>query len=94
MTTDIKAYMRTLGENAKHAARAMLRANTGLKNAALIASAEAIEANRSDILKANALDMQKASENGLEAALLDRLELNDKRIDTMIENLHQVAALH
>jgi glutamate-5-semialdehyde dehydrogenase len=93
MTTDIKAYMRTLGENAKHAARAMLRANTGLKNAALIASAEAIEANRSDILKANALDMQKASENGLEAALLDRLELNDKRIDTMIENLHQVAAL-
>lgn len=90
---DVKAYMLTLGQQARKASRAMAAADTGVKNKALIATAEALDDARESLLAANAIDMAKGRENQLDEALLDRLELTSERIDGMIEGLHQVAAL-
>ena len=90
---NIDQYMQTLGERARSASRAMSSASTGDKNAALLAIARHLEASRSALIEANATDLAAAQANGLEAALLDRLELTDARIDAMLEGLEQVAAL-
>ena len=91
--TDVAAYMRELGLRARKASRQMASANTGQKNAALAAIADALLASRASLLDANRKDMDAGRDNGLDAALLDRLELNDERIDGMAEGLRQVAAL-
>jgi len=90
---DVKHYMTTVGQNARQASRAMAAANTGTKNNALVATAGAIERARDALLAANRQDMDNGRANGLDAALLDRLELTESRIDDMIAGLHQVAAL-
>ncbi|WP_031432387.1 glutamate-5-semialdehyde dehydrogenase [Methylomarinum vadi] len=90
---DIKAYMSQLGEKARNASRELGRADTGRKNLALIKIAEAIEGNREQLARENQKDLAAGRENGLEAALLDRLELKPGTIDSMIEGLKQVAAL-
>lgn len=86
-------YMQTLGSQARVASRAIARASTQDKNAALLAIAAAISEQRSALKAANALDMARGQENGLDPALLDRLELTDARIDGMLEGLQQVATL-
>ena len=91
--TDVAAYMRELGLRARKASREMARADSGKKNTALSAIADALLASRASLLAANAQDMEAGRKNGLDAALLDRLELNDERIDGMAEGLRQVAAL-
>ncbi len=90
---NIKAYMQTLGSQARDASRIIAAADTALKNTALLAIADALSDGRDKLLAANAVDMQNGSANGLDAALLDRLELNAPRIDAMIEGLQQVAEL-
>ncbi|MGB2271718.1 MAG: glutamate-5-semialdehyde dehydrogenase [Pseudomonadales bacterium] len=85
--------MQTLGERARAASRAMSSASTGDKNAALLAIARQLEASRPALIEANATDLAAAQANGLEAALLDRLELTHARIDAMLEGIEQVAAL-
>jgi len=90
---DIQQYMNEVGRNARAAARKVAAATTGVKNAALLAIAEALLADRTKLIAANKLDMQKGRESGLDAALLERLELDDQRIDAMVEGLRQVAAL-
>jgi glutamate-5-semialdehyde dehydrogenase len=90
---DVKAYMAQVGQHARAASRVMAKANTGVKNRALLAIASAIEASRDALMSANRQDMASGKANGLDAALLDRLELTPARIDAMIEGLHQVAAL-
>ncbi|WP_349431419.1 glutamate-5-semialdehyde dehydrogenase [Methylomarinum sp. Ch1-1] len=90
---DIKAYMGQLGQQARKASREMGRADTGKKNLALIKIAEAIAANREQLSIENQKDLRAGQENGLEAALLDRLELKPSTIDAMTEGLKQVAAL-
>ncbi|WP_438951270.1 glutamate-5-semialdehyde dehydrogenase [Porticoccus sp.] len=90
---DLKSYMQQLGQQARTASRVIAATSTEAKNAALLAIAKALDANRSSVLKANALDIQKGRDNNLDAALLDRLELNDARVDAMIEGLRQVAEL-
>ncbi len=90
---NIKAYMQTLGSQARYASRIIAAADTALKNTALLAIADALSDGRDKLLAANAVDMQNGSANGLDAALLDRLELNAPRIDAMIEGLQQVAEL-
>jgi glutamate-5-semialdehyde dehydrogenase len=92
-TDSIESYMRNLGVQARHASREIARASTGQKNAALIAIAEAIDASRASLLAANAEDLKAGRAKQLDAALLDRLELTDARIDGMIEGLRQVATL-
>lgn len=90
---DVPAYMQALGQAARHAASELRRADTGLKNRALFAIADRLKAARARILDANAADLQRGRENGLESALLDRLALDDVRVSSMIEGLHHVAAL-
>ena len=90
---DIKLYMQQLGQQARAASRVVAATTTDIKNAALLAIAEALDANRQQVLAANAIDLKNGRTNGLDAALLDRLELNDARIDAMVEGLHQVAEL-
>ena len=90
---NVAEYMQTLGQQARAASRAMARASTNDKNRALLAIADEITRQRDALRAANAEDMERGRTNGLDAALLDRLELTDGRIDTMIEGLQQVATL-
>lgn len=90
---NVQKYMIELGENARAAARLVAKADTNLKNQALLAMADAIDSSRPALQSANAKDLENGRINGLDAAMLDRLELTDKGIDTMIEGLRQVATL-
>lgn len=90
---NVEEYMIGLGENARDAARLIAKADTNLKNQALLAMADAIDGNRPALREANLLDLENGRNNGLDDAMLDRLELTDARIDTMIEGLRQVASL-
>lgn len=90
---EVAQYMTRLGEQARAASRLVARADTGSKNKALLAMAEAIDAQREALAEANRKDMEHGRGKGLDSALLDRLELTPARIDGMIEGLRQVAAL-
>ena len=90
---DITTYMQDLGIAARESSRVLARVGTAVKNNALLAIASRLNDGRHNLLAANALDMENGRGNNLDAALLDRLELNDERIDDMIEGLNQVAAL-
>ena len=91
--TDIDGYMADLGRRARAASRALARASTSAKNQALTAIAGAIDASRAILSDANRQDLEAGAAKGLDDALLDRLELTPARIDTLIEGLHQIAAL-
>jgi len=93
MKLDVRAYMRGLGETAREASRLLGRAETAAKNAALLAIADAIVAERERLVAENRKDLEAGRQRGLDAALLDRLELSDARIDSMAEGLRQIAAL-
>ncbi|MEJ2345733.1 MAG: glutamate-5-semialdehyde dehydrogenase [Gammaproteobacteria bacterium] len=90
---DVHAYMAAVGRQARAAARAMARADSAAKNAALEAMADALERSREALRSANVQDLEAGRQGGLSAALLDRLELTDARIDAMAAGLRQVAAL-
>jgi len=90
---DIVAYMRSLGAAARQASRVIARASTGVKNAALQAIHDELERDRASVLAANERDVTAGKANGLDAALLDRLALDDARFDGMLEGLRQVIAL-
>jgi len=90
---EVTEYMTKLGQQARKAGREMSKANSGKKNLALLKIAEALANNKETLVSENQKDLIAGKNNGLDAALLDRLELNLKGIDSMIEGLHQVAAL-
>lgn len=90
---DIKKYMLELGQHARASAGLMARATTAQKNSALNAIAENILKHRGALTKANEKDLKTAKEKNLESALVDRLELTNARIDSMVEGLHQIANL-
>jgi glutamate-5-semialdehyde dehydrogenase len=90
---EIALYMREKGRRARTASRAMARADTGTKNACLFALADLIIAESAEILAANAKDMRAGKNANLDAALLDRLELNTGRINAMADGVRQVAGL-
>ena len=82
-----------VAEQAKSARAVIATASTQTKNSALLAIKEAMAASRLSILQANLKDLDAGRNQGLDAALLDRLELNDARIDGMIEGVEQIIAL-
>ncbi len=90
---DVKSYMQTVGKQAREASRAIARADTNQKNSALLAIAAAIRRDAVKLLEANARDMEQARASGLDAALLDRLQINEKGVAGMAEGLEQIAAL-
>lgn len=88
--------MKTLIESAaaaKAAGTAVAQLTTEQKNAALLAMADALEANCDEILAANAADMDRERANGMSSDMLDRLMLNEKRVADMALGLRQVAEL-
>ncbi|HSC80209.1 MAG TPA: glutamate-5-semialdehyde dehydrogenase [Chitinolyticbacter sp.] len=90
---DIQHYMQDVGRRARAASRAMAKADTAAKNKALNAIADAIVRDAALLTAANEQDMTQARADGLEPALLDRLQLTDKTIATMAEGLRQIASL-
>ncbi|MBE9395991.1 glutamate-5-semialdehyde dehydrogenase [Pontibacterium sp. N1Y112] len=90
---NVEEYMIELGQQARDAARLIAKAATGTKNEALLAMADAIDNSRDALQSANQKDLDNGRANGLDDAMLDRLELTPARIDTMIEGLRQVAGL-
>ncbi|MDQ6998688.1 MAG: glutamate-5-semialdehyde dehydrogenase [Mariprofundus sp.] len=91
--TDAVTIMTALGKHAKAAGKLMRVADTCAKNDALVLAAAVMRRDMPEILAANAMDMQAADENNLDAALKDRLLLNGERVDAIAEGLEQVAAL-
>ncbi len=90
---DIKRYMQEVGQRARAAARAMSRAETAAKDAALMAMAAEIERQTDALIAANKKDIDAGKAQGLDFAMLDRLELNGARIKAIAEGLRQIAAL-
>ena len=75
-SVDVLAYMREVGRRARAAARLLARAETAAKDAALLAMAAEIECQASILIAANRKDIDVGKQQGLDAAMLDRLELN------------------
>nr|VFJ91186.1 MAG: glutamate-5-semialdehyde dehydrogenase [Candidatus Kentron sp. H]VFJ92217.1 MAG: glutamate-5-semialdehyde dehydrogenase [Candidatus Kentron sp. H]VFJ98880.1 MAG: glutamate-5-semialdehyde dehydrogenase [Candidatus Kentron sp. H] len=90
---NIETYMEDVGRQARAAARALARTTTRAKNTALSASADALLSQRPSLRAANGKDLAAGRDRGLDAALLDRLELTDARIEAMAEGLTEIAAL-
>ena len=90
---EIAIQMNVLGRAAVFAARALAQATTESKNEALKGAARAIRARKPEILEANRLDMDQARARDLSGALLDRLMLDDKRIESMARGIEEVIAL-
>ncbi len=90
---NLDEVMSELGRRARSAANLLAFAAPEKKTAALLAAADAMDQRRIAILAANAEDMKAAEGKGISKAFLDRLLLNDKRIDGMIEGLRSIAAL-
>jgi glutamate-5-semialdehyde dehydrogenase len=82
-----------MGDRAVIAAREMAKLSAKKKNSILEAMADEITAQKETIQAANARDVSAGREAGLSAAMLDRLELTDARIDAMVKGLLDVAAL-
>ena len=93
MTESVLDYMTRLGRAAREASRVLVRASTAQKNHALQAAANALDAARAELTAANELDLAAARASDLEPAMVDRLALTPKVIDSMIEGLRQVATL-
>ena len=89
----VSETVQAIGQSARAAARILSSASTGQKNQALRAIARAIESDAGALLKGNTLDLKRSQSAGLDAALLDRLELNRARIEAMAAGLEQVASL-
>ena len=90
---NIVDYMAELGEQARAASRTIATVSRGIKDAALLAIAGQLEKNSEALQAANKIDLDAGRAKGLEAALLDRLELTNAGIASMAEGCRQVAAL-
>ena len=93
MQQSIEQYMQTVGQQAREASQILSSAPTKIKNAALQAIYNSLQAQQAEILAANQIDMQKGRDNQLDSALLDRLELTPTRFAGMLEGLQDVIAL-
>jgi glutamate-5-semialdehyde dehydrogenase len=96
VVTDVAEARRSVAElcrTAREASRALAALPTGVKDAALLAIADALEARVPEILEANARDMEAGRAAGLDAALLDRLALDPGRVQSMAAGVRTIAAL-
>lgn len=92
-TETIEQNVRTIGRKAREASAHMAKANSEAKNKALLEIARLIREGKESLRAANLADLDQAKANGLEPALLDRLALSDKAIETMALGLEQMAQL-
>jgi len=80
-------------KRAREASRSLALASTTIKNSALLSLAKALRANASKIVEANRKDLEGAKSSGRTGAFLERLTLNDARIEAMATSVEEVAAL-
>jgi len=88
----ISEYIEEMGKKAKEASKKLLTLDTGTKNRALVMLAEELINKKEEIKEANRVDLENGRKEGLSFALLDRLELTDKRIEAMSQGLMEIAA--
>jgi glutamate-5-semialdehyde dehydrogenase len=90
---DIASIMQGIGRQARAASRTLALASTGVKNAALLAMAQALRNRTAAIVAANEKDLAEARSKGRTAAFLDRLALDPLRVAAMADSVASVAAL-
>ncbi|MCX5717676.1 MAG: glutamate-5-semialdehyde dehydrogenase [Nitrospirae bacterium] len=90
---DIKAYVLKKAKAAKEGARLLARASSKEKNNALLKMADALKKRKAELIKENKKDIAFAEKKGLSKAMIDRLALNNQRINEMAQGLIEVAAL-
>ena len=91
--SEIELQIKSMAANAKQAARRVATLDTSSKNAILHAIADGLVNTTDTILAANAKDIADADENGLSAAMKDRLLLTPKRIASIADAVRQIAKL-
>jgi glutamate-5-semialdehyde dehydrogenase len=90
--SDVEQVMQQLGDAAQASRAALALSNGSVRNQALIAAAAAIRARRAEILAANARDIEQA-QGRLSPAMLDRLRLDEKRVEAMAAGIEEIVAL-
>lgn len=90
---NVVEQMQTIGKQAKQVALTLAEASAEQKNTALNEAAKALRNQQAAIIEANEKDMKAGREKGLEAAMLDRLALDEKRIDAIASGLEAIAKL-
>ena len=88
----VNGYIEEMGKKAKEASKKLLTLDTRIKNKALVMIAEELINKKEEIKEANRIDLENGKKEGLSFALLDRLELPDKRIEAMSQGLMEIAA--
>ena len=90
---DLKKYAEELGKKAKSSQTLLRKLTTEVKNKTLLRASELILERKEELIEANKKDLEFASKKGYSKALLDRLALNEKRINGMVQVLKDVASL-
>ena len=90
---EVHALMLEIGRRARAAARTLANTPADVKRAGLLAAAAAIRAHVPDILAANAEDVAAATAAGMSASMLDRLTLNEARLEATARGVEEIAAL-
>lgn len=90
MSKELEKELILMGKNARKASQILTLANSDLKNSALEAMAVDIEKNKENILEANIKDVEKAKANNISKSFLDRLILNDERIESISDGLREI----
>ena len=93
MNENIQQQIQLQARKAKSAMRLLSRSSADVRNHALLAMAESLQDSKDKIQAANRIDLENGEKTGLAAPLLQRLLLDDKKIERMVDNLRQVAAL-
>ena len=82
-----------IGRQAREASRILMGLGPEQKNKILLSIADALDAHRKSIQSENLIDLEEGREKGLTDALIDRLDLNNKRLDAMIQGVRDIANL-
>src|SRR5688572_23590772 len=93
MMTDLATNCRRIAEAAKEAGRRLATSTGAQRNAALLAMADSMLNARTSILESNALDVDAARKAGVAESRVDRLRLDDKRLQSMANAVREIAAL-
>ena len=93
MNGNIQELIQSQAKKAKSAMRVLSRSSADVRNNALFAMAESLQNSKDKIQEANRIDLEKGEKTGLAAPLMQRLLLDNKKIERMVDNLRQVAAL-
>ncbi len=91
--TDVLSHIHAMAQNARAALPQLARCDTHQKIACLLSASEMLKRGMDDVLLANARDMQAAREKELSKAMLDRLMLDEKRVMSIVQGLHDITNL-